>query len=209
MEGSNLAVRWECCLELPGTALRNEDSSLCHEAPKVPWESQIPPSDLLCLQKNTRKHPHPYPQLSGYWSVYRFPVIRTTELRAGNLIGKSFSFWISPREETDLASKSLKDLGGELSSLDLCNLWDWKSLAELDSPEGKFPEKGGELVRGGVQSGDRVHWVESLATGSSQRVLSSVAQRTGVLGTNSRTFSNSLVYPEVATSEAKGEKTSL
>lgn len=56
-----------------------------------------------------------------------------------------------------------------------------------------------ELVRNGVQSQDTVHWAEFLAAESSQKVLISVAQRERVLGTNSRTFSKSLIYPEGAT----------
>lgn len=62
------------------------------------------------------------PQLFGLWSMDQFLPIGTRELRAENLSNKFFSFWISPREEGNLASKTLKDLGRELLSLDLFNL---------------------------------------------------------------------------------------
>lgn len=56
-----------------------------------------------------------------------------------------------------------------------------------------------ELVRNGVQSQDTVPWAEFLAAEKSQRILISVAQRARVLGTNSRTFSKSLICPEGTT----------
>lgn len=62
------------------------------EASKVPWESEILPSNLFCPQENTREHPHPNSQLVGHWSIYQFPVIRTIDFRAGNFSNKSFSF---------------------------------------------------------------------------------------------------------------------
>lgn len=83
------------------------------------------------------------PHHFSLWSVNQFLTIRITELRAENVSNKSFSLWVSPREERDFVIKPLKELRRELCALDLC-IEAESPLAELEALVENYTGKGGE-----------------------------------------------------------------